>query len=99
MNFLHITLSQIWLAIGFLGQICFGMRFIIQWIVSEKVGQSIIPKAFWYFSFIGGLMLFAYAIWKKDPVFIVSQGLGLIVYSRNLYLILVKKKKDLNTNE
>lgn len=84
----------IWLAIGFLGQALFSARFIVQWIYSEKMGKSMIPMAFWYFSLGGGLLLTIYAIfWLKDPVFIIGQAAGLFVYSRNLYLILRRKKK------
>jgi lipid-A-disaccharide synthase-like uncharacterized protein len=79
--------EHFWLAVGFLGQILFGMRFIVQWIVSEKRRESVIPIAFWYFSIGGGLLLFAYSIWRLDPVFIMGQSLGVFIYARNLYLI------------
>jgi lipid-A-disaccharide synthase-like uncharacterized protein len=79
--------EHLWLAIGFLGQILFSMRFLVQWIASEKRGESVIPVAFWYFSIGGGLLLFAYSLWRVDPVFIVGQSLGVFIYSRNLYLI------------
>jgi len=83
-----------WVIIGFIGQGLFSARFIIQWIVSERKKQSIIPVGFWYFSLLGGVTLFAYAIHKEDPVFIVGQGAGLLVYSRNLYLIRKRAKTD-----
>ena len=76
-----------WIVIGFIGQALFSMRFVVQWIASERLKRSIIPQAFWYFSLAGGLTLLAYAIHKQDPVFIAGQGLGLAVYLRNLYLI------------
>jgi len=76
-----------WLMVGFAGQFLFSMRFLIQWISSEKAKKSIIPKAFWYFSLAGGLTLLTYAIYRKDPVFILGQGLGLFIYIRNLILI------------
>jgi lipid-A-disaccharide synthase-like uncharacterized protein len=79
--------EHLWLAIGFLGQILFSMRFLVQWIASEKRGESVVPVAFWYFSIGGGLLLFAYSLWRVDPVFIVGQSLGVFIYSRNLYLI------------
>lgn len=79
--------EHLWLAIGFLGQILFSMRFLVQWIASEKRGESVIPVAFWYFSIGGGLLLFAYSLWRVDPVFIVGQSLGVFIYGRNLYLI------------
>jgi len=86
-----MTVSQ-WLVIGFIGQALFGARFIIQWIVSEKKGESTIPLAFWYCSIGGAVVLLTYAIHKQDPVFIVGQSLGSIVYIRNLILIDRKKK-------
>ena len=85
--------TLIWISIGFAGQALFSARFIVQWLASERVKRSIIPTAFWYFSLAGGLTLFAYAIHKQDPVFIVGQGLGLIVYLRNLYLIRSGRQK------
>ena len=73
--------------VGFGGQFLFAMRFIIQWIKSEGEKKSIIPLAFWYFSIGGGLVLLLYALWRKDPVIICGQGLGLFIYARNLYFI------------
>ena len=81
--------NLIWLIIGFVGQGFFSARFIVQWIMSEIKKQSIIPLGFWYFSLLGGATLFAYALYKEDPVFIVGQGAGLLIYTRNLYLIRV----------
>ena len=91
-----------WLIIGFVGLIAFGARFIIQWIVSEKKGESTIPIAFWYCSIAGSLILLTYAIHKEDPVFIVGQSLGSIIYIRNLVLIDRKKSalaRDNNNND
>jgi len=82
-----------WLIIGMAGQILFGLRFLIQWICSEVKKESHIPIVFWYFSISGGMILLAYAIHRKDPVFIVGQSTGLIVYLRNLRLIYKKEKK------
>jgi len=76
-----------WLILGFIGQALFSMRFLIQWIYSEKHKKSIIPKAFWYFSLAGGITLFSYALLRQDPVFIAGQGLGLFIYIRNLMFI------------
>jgi lipid-A-disaccharide synthase-like uncharacterized protein len=76
-----------WLAIGFLAQLMFGMRFIIQWIASERARRSIVPETFWYFSVAGGIMLFAYAIYRLDPVFMLGQGMGLVIYARNIHFI------------
>lgn len=76
-----------WIILGFAGQALFSMRFILQWMASEKARKSIIPVAFWYFSILGGTTLLIYAIHRQDPVFIAGQGAGLIIYARNLYLI------------
>ncbi|QPJ65842.1 MAG: lipid A biosynthesis protein [Candidatus Nitrohelix vancouverensis] len=84
--------ATLWLAVGFMGQALFGARFIIQWIVSEKKGESTIPIAFWYCSIGGSLVLLAYALHRADPVFIVGQSLGSVIYIRNLVLIDRKKK-------
>jgi lipid-A-disaccharide synthase-like uncharacterized protein len=81
------TAQHLWLMIGFAGQALFASRFIVQWFKSEMEGRSVIPVAFWYCSVGGGIVLLAYAIYKQDPVFIIGQGSGLFVYSRNLYLI------------
>ena len=81
-----------WLIIGFIGQALFGARFIIQWVVSEKKRESTIPLAFWYCSIGGAVVLLASAIHKQDPVFIVGQSMGSIIYIRNLILIDRKKK-------
>ena len=79
--------EQIMIIVGFAGQGLFAMRFIIQWLTSEKHARSVIPLAFWYFSIGGGAVLLLYALWRKDPVIICGQGLGLFIYLRNLYLI------------
>jgi lipid-A-disaccharide synthase-like uncharacterized protein len=81
-----------WLAIGFLGQALFSMRFVVQWLSSERHGRSHIPLAFWYFSVAGGATLLSYAIYIQEPVFIVGQGAGLLIYFRNLYLIFRERR-------
>ena len=83
--------NLMWMIIGFVGQGFFSARFIVQWIMSEIKKQSIIPIGFWYFSLLGGVTLFAYALYKEDPVFIVGQGAGLLIYSRNL----ISNKKEI----
>ena len=82
-----------WIVVGFMGQALFSARFIVQWLASERVKRSIVPRAFWYFSLAGGVTLLAYAIHKRDPVFIAGQGLGVFVYLRNLYLIRTGRQK------
>ncbi len=84
--------ETLWLVIGFLGQGLFTMRFVVQWISSERNKRSVIPLAFWYFSLSGGIVLFSYALYRKDPVFILGQSFGVFVYSRNLYFIYKEKK-------
>lgn len=82
-----MTADRLWLILGLLGQAIFGGRFIVQWIASERRRESHIPIVFWYLSLVGGVVTLAYAIHKKDPVFIIGQGSGVIVYVRNLMLI------------
>ena len=82
-----------WNVLGSIGQVLFGSRFLIQWVRSEMAGRSIIPLAFWYFSLGGGLLLLIYAIHREEPVFIAGQIPGIVVYSRNLYLIARERKR------
>ena len=82
-----MTTSTFWLAIGLLGQALFSARFLVQWIVSERQGRSVIPLAFWWLSLAGGCVLLAYAVARRDPVFIIGQAAGLVVYLRNLRMI------------
>lgn len=84
--------ETIWIVIGFIGQSLFFMRFFVQWLASEKAGRSVVPNAFWYFSLAGGATLFIYALWRQDPVFILGQSTGLLIYLRNLQFI--RKKPD-----
>jgi lipid-A-disaccharide synthase-like uncharacterized protein len=79
--------SEAWLVIGFLGQACFFSRFLVQWMASERAGRSLVPRAFWYLSIAGGTIVLSYAIWRRDPVFILGQSVGLLVYLRNLVLL------------
>ncbi|MDH4320487.1 MAG: lipid-A-disaccharide synthase N-terminal domain-containing protein [Desulfobulbaceae bacterium] len=84
---MEVKTETIWLVVGFVGQGMFFMRFLLQWLSSEAKGRSVIPVTFWYFSFAGGLTLLAYAIYRKDPVFIIGQSTGAFIYARNLQLI------------
>jgi len=79
--------DPVWLTIGFLGQGLFSARFIVQWLKSERVKRSVVPLAFWYLSLAGGTTLLFYALHRRDPVFIVGQALGILIYLRNLRLI------------
>jgi lipid-A-disaccharide synthase-like uncharacterized protein len=74
--------------IGYIAQVLFAMRFVVQWIASERAGRSVVPTAFWVFSIGGGLMLLGYALYRKDPVFIIGQAFGVFVYLRNLQFVL-----------
>ncbi len=87
-----MTTENIWLGIGFLGQALFMMRFVVQIIQSEKEKRSVIPVAFWFFSIGGALVLLSYAIYKRDPVFIAGQGLGMIIYARNIWFLVLDRK-------
>jgi lipid-A-disaccharide synthase-like uncharacterized protein len=86
-----MTTDQVWLGIGLLGQAFFSARFLVQWIASERRKESVVPTPFWYFSIGGGLTLFAYALYRMDPVFILGQGAGVFIYARNLYFIRARK--------
>ncbi len=90
-TYLHeVFVNQLdwWIALGFVAQIMFTMRFAVQWIASERAGKSVIPVAFWFFSIFGGLLLLLYALVRRDPVFIAGQAFGVFVYARNLYFVL-----------
>jgi lipid-A-disaccharide synthase-like uncharacterized protein len=89
-----MMIETIWLIIGFLGQAMFAGRFLVQWLVSEMKKESVVPIYFWYLSLGGGAALFAYATYKLDPVFMVGQASGLVVYARNLMLVRKGKKNN-----
>ena len=91
---MSFDIEPIWLAIGFAGQALSSARFLIQWVMSEKVGRSIIPLGFWIFSVLGGVTLLAYAIHRADPVIIAGQAGGLVVYARNLWLIYRERQAE-----
>ncbi|KZM49876.1 lipid-A-disaccharide synthase N-terminal domain-containing protein [Labrenzia sp. OB1] len=96
-DWLHAVFVEqfdLWIILGFIAQAMFMMRFVIQWIASERVGRSIVPVAFWFFSIAGGVLLLIYSIQRQDPVFIAGQGLGLLIYFRNLWLIFKEKRHD-----
>jgi lipid-A-disaccharide synthase-like uncharacterized protein len=88
------TWPRFWLVLGLVGQVAFFMRFLVQWIASERSKRSVVPIAFWYFSITGGLILLAYAIYRRDPVFILGQSTGLFIYVRNL--VLIARSKNLS---
>lgn len=81
-----------WVAIGLAGQALFTMRFVVQWIATERNKKSVIPPSFWYYSILGSAILLCYAIYRQDPVFILGQAFGSTVYVRNLHFI--RKEKN-----
>jgi len=83
-----VTRLDWWVLLGFAAQGLFTMRFLVQWIASERAKRSVIPLAFWYFSIAGGLLLLIYALYRRDPVFVAGQAFGVFVYLRNLYFVL-----------
>jgi lipid-A-disaccharide synthase-like uncharacterized protein len=86
------TTDLIWVGIGFFAQLMFTMRFLVQWIASEKARRSVVPELFWYFSLGGGALLFAYSFYRFDPVFMLGQGMGLVIYVRNIHFVRSHKK-------
>ena len=83
-----------WVILGFVAQAFFTMRFVVQWIASERARKSVVPVAFWFFSLGGGTLLLVYALYRRDPVFIAGQALGLLVYTRNLYFIILTGRQS-----
>jgi lipid-A-disaccharide synthase-like uncharacterized protein len=96
LNYLHdvfVVKFDAWVVLGFVAQAFFTMRFVVQWIASERARASVIPVAFWFFSIGGGVLLLIYALYRRDPVFIAGQALGLIVYIRNVYFIMINGRQ------
>jgi lipid-A-disaccharide synthase-like uncharacterized protein len=83
-----------WIMVGLAGQLLFTARFLVQWVSSERERRSVIPVAFWYLSLAGGMVLFVYALWRRDPVFVLGQSMGLVIYARNLWLIHAERFTD-----
>lgn len=81
-----------WILLGFIAQFFFTMRFLVQWLASERARRSVVPIAFWFFSMFGGGLLLIYAIQRRDPVFIAGQAMGLFIYSRNIWLIFNERR-------
>jgi lipid-A-disaccharide synthase-like uncharacterized protein len=96
-NYLYdvfVTQFDGWVILGFVAQGFFTMRFVVQWIASERARKSVVPVAFWFFSIGGGTLLLAYALYRRDPVFIAGQALGLVVYFRNVYFIMLNGRQS-----
>ena len=85
-------MNTFWLVLGFLAQGMFSARFLVQWLASERAKKSIVPLPFWYLSIAGSVLLLAYALYRKDPVFVVGQSAGIFIYGRNLFLIYRERK-------
>jgi lipid-A-disaccharide synthase-like uncharacterized protein len=100
-DYLHeVFIAQLdwWVALGFLAQLLFTARFLVQWIESERQNKMVIPIAFWFFSIGGGLLLLVYAVHRRDPVFIAGQAFGVFVYARNLYFELRDRRPVAEVN-
>ena len=93
LNDVFIIKFDAWVILGFVAQAFFTMRFLVQWIASERARKSVVPVAFWFFSIGGGVLLLIYALYRRDPVFIAGQAFGLVVYVRNLYFIIVNGRQ------
>ena len=84
--------AGVWYLFGFFGQFVFFMRFVVQWIASDRKKQSVVPLAFWYISLAGSLLTIVCAVHIKDPVFTAAFCLNILIYIRNLHLIHGKPK-------
>jgi lipid-A-disaccharide synthase-like uncharacterized protein len=82
------TVVLVWLGIGFLGQLLFTGRMVVQWVASEKKGKSVVPPMFWWMSLIGSLLLLAYFLWRRDPIGLIGQAFGSFIYLRNILWIM-----------
>jgi len=99
-NYLYdvfVAKFDFWLAFGLVAQLFFTARFLVQWISSERAGQSVVPMAFWFFSMGGGLMTLVYGVVKREPVIILGQALATIIYVRNIMLILRNRGRGSRT--
>ena len=93
---LNITswVNLTWVAIGLLGQTLFSGRMVLQWLVSERRRESVITESFWWFSLLGAVALFSYSVWRQDPVYMLGQASGIVIYARNLRLIYKQKRRE-----
>jgi len=82
-----------WAYVGIIAQALFTGRFLVQWIASERAGRSVVPFSFWILSISGGTLLLVYALYRRDPVFILGQGLGVVIYVRNLVRVLRERRE------
>jgi lipid-A-disaccharide synthase-like uncharacterized protein len=84
---IFVAKFDFWLAFGLVAQLSFAARFLVQWIMSERAGKSVVPMAFWFFSVIGGTMTLIYGLVKREPIIIFGQLLSNVIYVRNIMLI------------
>jgi lipid-A-disaccharide synthase-like uncharacterized protein len=99
-NYLYevfVAKFDFWLGFGLIAQLLFTARFLVQWISSERAGQSVVPMAFWFFSMGGGLMTLVYGIAKREPVIILGQSMATVIYVRNIMLIMKNHAKGSKT--
>jgi lipid-A-disaccharide synthase-like uncharacterized protein len=99
-NYLYdvfVAKFDFWLAFGLVAQLFFTARFLVQWISSERAGQSVVPIAFWFFSMGGGLMTLVYGVVKREPVIILGQAMATVIYVRNIMLIMKNRGKRSQT--
>jgi len=82
-----------WILVGFTAQLCFGGRTVVQWILSERRRESVVPTAYWWMALIGGAMLFTYFVWRQDPIGVLGQSMGVVIYTRNLRLIHKQRRR------
>jgi lipid-A-disaccharide synthase-like uncharacterized protein len=94
-----ITTDELWVAFGIVGQAMFFGRFLVQWIASERAGKSVIPVSFWFLSIAGGVIVLIYSIYRLDPVFILGNTTGVLIYARNLMLVGREKRQAERTAE
>src|ERR1700681_3136434 len=95
-SYLHevfVAKFQWWVMLGYAAQIMFTMRFVVRWIASVRAGKMVTPIAFWFFAIGGGVLLFGYALFIRDPVFILGQAFGFFVYARNLFFELRDRRR------
>src|ERR1700739_5116145 len=95
---LFVAKFDFWLAFGLIAQLLFTARFLVQWISSERAGQSVVPMAFWFFSMGGGLMTLVYGIAKREPGIILGQAMATVIYVRNIMLILKNRASVARTS-
>lgn len=91
--------NLVWIGVGLVGQLAFSSRFLVQWLVSERERKTVVPESFWWMSLIGGLALFAYFVWRQDPIGVLGQSSGLVIYSRNIRLIYKQKRREARARE